>query len=259
MLKAANTNVKGFTLYVVGEGIEKKVTTSLPKWLPRWLLPRPLRPDRLRIFAAPSAVHSSSPPYLPLEEITHDPRCTSVHKRILLKLSGEALMGDDAFGINRATIVRMVEEIAEVTRLGVQVAVVIGGGNIFRGVAGGSVGMDRATADYMGMLATVMNALALADAMDKQGLVARVMSAIAIEQVVEPYVRPKALQYLEEGKVVVFAAGTGNPFFTTDTAAALRGAEIGSRDGAQGHQGGRRLYCRPPEGPHGHALHQAQL
>lgn len=150
------------------------------------------------------------------------------YKRILLKLSGEALMGDDAFGINRATIVRMVEEIAEVTRLGVEVAIVIGGGNIFRGVAGGSVGMDRATADYMGMLATVMNSLALADTMEKAGLVARVMSAIAIEQVVEPYVRPKALQYLEEGKVVVFAAGTGNPFFTTDTAAALRGAEIGA-------------------------------
>jgi uridylate kinase len=150
------------------------------------------------------------------------------YRRILLKLSGEALMGDDAFGINRATIVRMVEEIAEVTRLGVQVAIVIGGGNIFRGVAGGSVGMDRATADYMGMLATVMNSLALADTMEKAGLVARVMSAIAIEQVVEPYVRPKALQYLEEGKVVVFAAGTGNPFFTTDTAAALRGAEIGA-------------------------------
>ncbi|RYF75975.1 MAG: UMP kinase [Comamonadaceae bacterium] len=150
------------------------------------------------------------------------------HKRILLKLSGEALMGDDAFGINRKTIVGMVEQIAEVVHLGVEVAVVIGGGNIFRGVAGGSVGMDRATADYMGMLATVMNALALADAMNKQGLVARVMSAIGIEQVVEPYVRPKALQYLEEGKVVVFAAGTGNPFFTTDTAAALRGAEIGA-------------------------------
>jgi uridylate kinase len=150
------------------------------------------------------------------------------YKRILLKLSGEALMGDDSFGINRATIVRMAEEIAEVTRLGVQVAVVIGGGNIFRGVAGGSVGMDRATADYMGMLATVMNSLALADAMDKAGLTARVMSAIGIDQVVEPYVRPKALQYLEEGKVVVFAAGTGNPFFTTDTAAALRGAEIGA-------------------------------
>jgi len=150
------------------------------------------------------------------------------YKRILLKLSGEALMGDDLFGINRETIVRMVEEIGEVTRLGVQVAVVIGGGNIFRGVAGGSVGMDRATADYMGMLATVMNALALGDAMEKIGITARVMSAIGIEQVVEPYVRPKALQYLEEGKVIIFAAGTGNPFFTTDTAAALRGAEIGA-------------------------------
>lgn len=150
------------------------------------------------------------------------------YKRILLKLSGEALMGDDAFGINRATIERMVEEIAEVTRLGVEVAIVIGGGNIFRGVAGGAVGMDRATADYMGMLATVMNSLALADALNKTGAVARVMSAISIDQVVEPYVRPKALQYLEEGKVVVFAAGTGNPFFTTDTAAALRGAEVGA-------------------------------
>ena len=150
------------------------------------------------------------------------------HQRILLKLSGEALMGDDSFGINPATIGRIVEEIAEVVRLGVQVAVVIGGGNIFRGVAGGAVGMDRATADYMGMLATVMNALALGDAMNRAGLKARVMSAIAIDQVVEPYVRPKALQYLEEGKVVVFAAGTGNPFFTTDTAAALRGAEIGA-------------------------------
>lgn len=138
-------------------------------------------------------------------------------------------MGEDAYGINRATIMRIVEEIAQVTRQGVEVAVVIGGGNIFRGVAGGAVGMDRATADYMGMLATVMNSLALADAMKHVGLVARVMSAIGIEQVVEPYVRPKALQYLEEGKVVVFAAGTGNPFFTTDTAAALRGAEIGAQ------------------------------
>jgi uridylate kinase len=151
------------------------------------------------------------------------------YKRILLKLSGEALMGDDQFGINHDTIVRMVSEVAEITRLGVEVAVVIGGGNIFRGVAGGSVGMDRATADYMGMLATVMNALALGDTMNRAGLAARVMSAIGIEQVVEPYVRPKALQYLEEGKVVIFAAGTGNPFFTTDTAAALRGAEIGAQ------------------------------
>jgi len=153
----------------------------------------------------------------------------AAYKRILLKLSGEALMGDDAYGINRATIVRIVREVQEITQLGCEVAIVIGGGNIFRGVAGGSVGMDRATADYMGMLATVMNALALGDAMNKQGLTARVMSAIGIEQVVEPYVRPKALQYLEEGKVVIFAAGTGNPFFTTDTAAALRGAEIGAQ------------------------------
>ena len=137
-------------------------------------------------------------------------------------------MGDDAYGINRATIVRMVQEVREVASMGVKLGVVIGGGNIFRGVAGGSVGMDRATADYMGMLATVMNALALADTMRQEGITARVMSAIAIDQVVEPYVRPKALQYLEEGKVVVFAAGTGNPFFTTDTAAALRGAEMGA-------------------------------
>ncbi|HSV83929.1 MAG TPA: UMP kinase [Ramlibacter sp.] len=150
------------------------------------------------------------------------------HKRILLKLSGEALMGDDAFGINRATIVRMVQEVAEVVAMGVEVAVVIGGGNIFRGVAGGSVGMDRATADYMGMLATVMNALALSDAMRQAGIASRVQSALNIEQVVEPYIRGKAIRYLEEGKVVIFAAGTGNPFFTTDTAAALRGAEIGA-------------------------------
>ena len=150
-------------------------------------------------------------------------------QRVLLKLSGEALMGDDAYGINRETILRMANEVAEVSKLGVEVAVVIGGGNIFRGMAGGAAGMDRATADYMGMLATVMNSLALADTMRQEGMTARVMSAISIDQVVEPYVRPKALQYLEEGKVVVFAAGTGNPFFTTDTAAALRGAEIGAQ------------------------------
>ena len=152
----------------------------------------------------------------------------AAYKRVLLKLSGEALMGDDAYGINRATIERMVADVSEVVKMGVELAIVIGGGNIFRGVAPGAQGMDRATADYMGMLATVMNSLALADAMRQSGIVARVMSAISIEQVVEPYVRPKALQYLEEGKVVIFAAGTGNPFFTTDTAAALRGSEIGA-------------------------------
>jgi uridylate kinase len=148
------------------------------------------------------------------------------YKRILLKLSGEALMGEDAYGINRETIDRIVGEVAEVRDLGVEVGVVIGGGNIFRGVAPGAAGMDRATADYMGMLATVMNALALQDAMRRVGLVSRVQSALTIEQVAEPYIRGKAMRYLEEGKVVIFAAGTGNPFFTTDTAAALRGMEM---------------------------------
>ncbi|MCP5264583.1 MAG: UMP kinase [Burkholderiaceae bacterium] len=150
-------------------------------------------------------------------------------RRVLLKLSGEALMGDDAYGINPATIERMVAEVAAISAMGIELAVVIGGGNIFRGVAGGASGMDRATADYMGMLATVMNSLALQDALRQAGVVARVQSALKIEQVVEPYIRPKALRYLEEGKVVIFAAGTGNPFFTTDTAAALRGAEIGAQ------------------------------
>jgi uridylate kinase len=149
-----------------------------------------------------------------------------VYKRVLLKLSGEALMGDDAYGINRATLERIVAEVAEVVRMGVEVGIVIGGGNIFRGVALGAAGMDRATADYMGMLATVMNALALQDAMRQIGVPSRVQSALNIEQVVEPYIRGKAMRYLEEGKVVIFGAGTGNPFFTTDTAAALRGMEM---------------------------------
>jgi uridylate kinase len=150
------------------------------------------------------------------------------YRRVLLKLSGEALMGDDAYGIHRQTLERMCREIASVSARGTELAVVIGGGNIFRGVAGGAAGMDRATADYIGMLATVMNALALQDCLRQAGVNARVQSALNIEQVVEPYIRPKALRYLEEGKVVIFAAGTGNPFFTTDTAAALRGAETGA-------------------------------
>jgi len=149
------------------------------------------------------------------------------YKRILLKLSGEALMGEDAYGINRTTIDRIVAEIAVVAAMGLEIAVVIGGGNIFRGLAPAAAGMDRATADYMGMLATVMNALALQDAMRRGGLNGRVQSALNIEQVVEPYIRGKAMRYLEEGKIVIFAAGTGNPFFTTDTAAALRGTEMG--------------------------------
>lgn len=148
------------------------------------------------------------------------------YKRILLKLSGEALMGNDAYGVNKETIDRIVGEIKEVVELGVQVGVVIGGGNIFRGMAPAAAGMDRATADYMGMLATVMNALALQDAMRRVGMKSRVQSALNIEQVAEPYIRGKAMRYLEQGRVVIFAAGTGNPFFTTDTAAALRGMEM---------------------------------
>ena len=150
------------------------------------------------------------------------------YKRVLLKLSGEALMGDDAFGINRQTIETMVADVAQVVRAGLELAIVIGGGNIFRGVALGAAGMDRATADYMGMLATMMNALALQDALKRADVDSRVLSALRMDQVVEPYIRPRAMRHLEEGRVVIFAAGTGNPFFTTDTAAALRGAEIGA-------------------------------
>ena len=152
----------------------------------------------------------------------------AIYRRVLLKLSGESLMGEDAFGINRATIENMVKDIGEVQALGVELAIVIGGGNIFRGVALGASGMDRATADYMGMMATIMNAMALQDAMRNAGIEARVQSALNVEQVIEPYIRPKAMRYLDEGKVVIFAAGTGNPFFTTDTAAALRGSEMGA-------------------------------
>ena len=148
------------------------------------------------------------------------------YKRVLLKLSGEALMGDDSFGINRLTIETMVADIAAVVRAGLELAIVIGGGNIFRGVAPGAAGMDRATADYMGMLATLMNALALQDALRRAGVESRVQSALRIDQVAEPYIRGRALRHLEERKVVIFAAGTGNPFFTTDTAAALRAAEM---------------------------------
>jgi uridylate kinase len=150
------------------------------------------------------------------------------YKRILLKLSGEALMGESAYGIHRETVEGIVAEIGAVARAGVEIGIVIGGGNIFRGLAPAAAGMDRATADYMGMLATVMNALALQDAMRRAGLPSRVQSALNIEQVVEPYIRGKAIRYLEEGKVVIFAAGTGNPFFTTDTAAALRASEVGA-------------------------------
>src|SRR5919198_2264309 len=165
----------------------------------------------------------------PRPSISAEGGLTPKYKRILLKLSGEALMGEDPFGINRQTIEGIVAEVAQVSRLGCEIGIVIGGGNIFRGVAPGAAGMDRATADYMGMLATVMNALALQDAMRQAGISSRALSALNIEQVVEPYIRGKAIRYLEEGKIVIFAAGTGNPFFTTDTTAALRGSEIGAQ------------------------------
>lgn len=148
------------------------------------------------------------------------------YKRILLKLSGEALMGQFDYGIDPAVIARMAKEIVELTRLDVQVAVVIGGGNIFRGAGLAQGGMDRVTADHMGMLATVINCLALQDAVERAGAYCRVMSAIKINQVCEDYIRRRAVRHLEKGRVVVFAAGTGNPFFTTDSAASLRATEI---------------------------------
>src|SRR5499433_3320135 len=150
------------------------------------------------------------------------------YRRVLLKLSGEALAGGQAYGIEPDTIGRIAEEIREVIAMGVQVAVVIGGGNIFRGIAASAGGMERATADYMGMLATVINALALQDAVEKTGLQTRVLSAIEMRAVAEPYIRRRAMRHLEKGRVVIFAAGTGNPFFTTDTAGALRAVEIGA-------------------------------
>jgi len=153
---------------------------------------------------------------------------TPAYRRVLLKLSGEALMGAGSYGIDRATIERIAHEIKSVVAAGVQLAVVIGGGNIFRGMTGTATGMDRAQADYMGMLATIMNAIALQDALEHAGVPTRVQSALRVEQVVEPYIRRRAIRHLERGHVVIFAAGTGNPFFTTDTAASLRGAEIGA-------------------------------
>jgi uridylate kinase len=151
-----------------------------------------------------------------------------IYSRILLKLSGEALMGSETYGIDPAVLKAIAREIGEVQKLGIQVALVIGGGNIFRGVSGASQGMDRSTADYMGMLATVMNSLALQQALEKHGIATRVQSAIDMKEVAEPYIRRRAIRHLEKGRVVIFAAGTGLPFFTTDTTAALRAIEIGA-------------------------------
>jgi uridylate kinase len=148
------------------------------------------------------------------------------YKRVLLKLSGEALMGEEPFGIDPAVTTQIAKEIAEIQHLGVQTGVVIGGGNLFRGLAASARGMDRATGDYMGMLATVINALAMQDALEHQGVLTRVASAIEMRAVAEPFIRRRAVRHLEKGRVVVFAAGTGNPYFTTDTAASLRAMEM---------------------------------
>jgi uridylate kinase len=151
---------------------------------------------------------------------------TPVYKRVLLKLSGEALMGDQQFGVDPKVVVRIAEDVHGIQRLGVETAIVIGGGNIFRGLAASARGMDRATADYMGMLATVINGLALQDALEQAGVLTRVVTAIEMRAVAEPFIRRRAIRHLEKGRVVFFAAGTGNPYFTTDTAAALRAMEI---------------------------------
>lgn len=148
------------------------------------------------------------------------------YRRVLLKLSGEALMGEAGYGIDPATVKRIAGEISAVREGGVEVCLVVGGGNIFRGLSGAAEGMDRSSADYMGMLATVMNALAVQNALEQEGVATRVLSAIPMSSVCEPYVRRRAIRHMEKGRVVVFAAGTGNPFFTTDTAAALRAAEM---------------------------------
>ena len=150
------------------------------------------------------------------------------YKRVLLKLSGEALQGSESYGISLPLLETVSEELVEINSLGIETAVVIGGGNIFRGIAGAATGMDRSTADYMGMLATVINALALQDSLERMGIMTRVQTALEIKQVAEPYIRRRAVRHLEKGRVVIFAAGTGNPFFTTDTAATLRALEIGA-------------------------------
>ncbi len=166
---------------------------------------------------------------LDLEDAPRPPLAPGVkYRRILLKLSGEALMGAQQFGIDPATLAQIADEVIDVQSLGVEIAMVIGGGNIFRGVAASSRGMDRAHADYMGMLATVINSLALQDALESRGSRTRVLSAIEMERLAEPYIRRRAIRHLEKGRLVIFAAGTGNPFFTTDTAASLRAMEIGA-------------------------------
>jgi uridylate kinase len=159
-------------------------------------------------------------------DLTDTPAASHKYRRVLLKLSGEALMGDQSYGLDPKIIGRIAQEVKSVHQLGVQIALVIGGGNIFRGLKGAAQGMERATADYMGMLATVINSLAVQSALERHGVVTRVLSAIGMQAICEPYIRRRAIRHMEKGRVVIFAAGTGNPFFTTDTAAALRASEM---------------------------------
>jgi uridylate kinase len=169
-----------------------------------------------------------------------------IYTRVLLKLSGEALMGEQQFGVDPAVTARIAKDVGDIQALGVQTAIVIGGGNIFRGLAASARGMDRATADYMGMLATVINGLALQDALERHGVLTRVVTAIEMRAVAEPFIRRRAIRHLEKGRVVIFAAGTGNPFFTTDTAAALRALEIGAEAILMGKNGVEGVYDGDP-------------
>lgn len=193
--------------------------------LPREALPSEALPDAARQPGPPRARAGLAP-----EDFSeHPPLAPGVkYRRILLKLSGEALMGQQGYGIEAATLSQIADEIIDVHSLGVDMGIVIGGGNIFRGLAASSRGMDRASADYMGMLATVINSLALQDALESRGSKTRVLSALEMERLAEPYIRRRAIRHLEKGRLVIFAAGTGNPFFTTDTAASLRAMEIGA-------------------------------
>lgn len=177
-------------------------------------------------------------------------------KRILLKLSGEALAGKKENAIDLNILKNLAADIKEITELGVQTAIVIGGGNIFRGMQASEAGMDRASADYMGMLATVMNALALQDALEKQGVFTRVQSAIEMQEIAEPYIRRRAERHLEKGRVVIFAAGTGNPFFTTDTAAALRACEIGANALLKATKVDGIYDCDPAKNPKAKMFHE---
>jgi len=180
------------------------------------------------------------------EAATAAPELRPVFRRILLKLSGESLMGDREYGMDRDTIDSIAEEIVEVQTSGVETAIVVGAGNIYRGMAAAAEGMDRATADYAGMLATVLNSLALQDALEDRGAYTRILSALELKEVAEPYIRRRAIRHLEKGRVVIFAAGTGNPFFTTDTAAALRSLEINADAILMAKHGTQGVYAGDP-------------